>query len=451
MPDSKSTMAEAIVSLNSGDFTEARTLCRQILSDDPDHTGAWHLCGIAHAQLDEFQQATDCFEKAVQFGPDVANYHYNLGLAYRRLDRLEDTVNCYRRALELDPDMFEAHNNLGNTLNDLGNTDEAAKCYGEFVERYPDNSIGHFNLGNVLQEVGEYDDSISHLRKAVELDPDFSTARENLGRSLAGIHDFKGALEVWNAWLEHDPGNAVAQHMAAAIHGENVATRCDDDYIRHVFDEDFAATFDQQLARLEYRGPELMKEALQSLDPQPGNAEVLDAGCGTGLSAEILRPVSSRLVGLDLSADMLRVARNRKLYDDLVEDEITRYFESHPDSFDMVICSDTLCYFGELSQVLSAAMSCLHHDGVFIFSLESQVAAEEADVDQEDDSDSKPVDDDTEAQPYVLKPHGRYCHDEAYVRDMLAGAGLNVVRIVHETLRVERGRAVPGMVFTASR
>jgi predicted TPR repeat methyltransferase len=442
MQDSKSTMALAIESLRSLDFDQTEALCRQVLHVEPENPAAWHLCGIAHAQQDEFLQATECFEKAVQLAPDTANYRYNLGLAYRRQDRLDEAVECYRKVLELDPEMFEARNNLGNALIDLGNTDEAVICYREFVERYPDNGIGHFNLGNVLQDVGEYQDSISHLRRAIELDPDFETARENLGRTLAGIHEFENALEVWNAWLEHDPGNAVARHMAAAIQGDNGGARCNDDYIRGVFDEDFAATFDQQLARVEYRGPELMAQALQALDPPPASAEVLDAGCGTGLSAEILRPLSGKLVGIDLSADMLRNARNRKLYDQLVEAEITDYLQSHPDSFDMVICSDTLCYFGELNEVFSATAECLRNNGVFIFSLERRVRNEDKDADGNDEE--------TEARQYELKPHGRYCHDESYVRDAVAAAGLTISRMVHETLRIERGRAVNGLVVTAS-
>ena len=63
--------------------------------------------------------------------------------------------------------------------------------------------------------------------------------------------------------------------MAAAIHGDNDGARCNDAYIRGVFDEDFASTFDQQLARVEYRGPELMAHALQALDPPPANATPL--------------------------------------------------------------------------------------------------------------------------------------------------------------------------------
>jgi Flp pilus assembly protein TadD len=92
MQDSKSTMALAIESLRSLNFDQTEALCRQVIQVEPQNPAAWHLCGLAHAQQDEFLQATACFEKAVQLGPDTANYRYNLGLAYRRQDRLDEAV-----------------------------------------------------------------------------------------------------------------------------------------------------------------------------------------------------------------------------------------------------------------------------------------------------------------------------------------------------------------------
>jgi ubiquinone/menaquinone biosynthesis C-methylase UbiE len=45
------------------------------------------------------------------------------------------------------------------------------------------------------------------------------------------------------------------------------------------------------------------------LPPGPGNA--VDVGCGTGLHAAVLAARRFRVLGLDYSADQLRVARDR--------------------------------------------------------------------------------------------------------------------------------------------
>ena len=69
--------------------------------------------------------------------------------------------------------------------------------------------------------------------------------------------------------------------------------------------------------------------------PQPVY-DILDAGCGTGLCGVLLKPLARSLTGVDLSASMLKKAKQRGIYDRLVEDEITRFLSEHVAAFDVV-------------------------------------------------------------------------------------------------------------------
>ncbi len=99
--------------------------------------------------------------------------------------------------------------------------------------------------------------------------------------------------------MEHDPGNAVARHMVVSITGEGTPDRCDDDYVRETFDENFAKSYEKQLERILYKVPELVREAIGSIELKANDLDVLDAGCGTGLCADVLRPLAGRLIGVD--------------------------------------------------------------------------------------------------------------------------------------------------------
>lgn len=87
--------------------------------------------------------------------------------------------------------------------------------------------------------------------------------------------------------------------------------------------------------------------------------DMLDAGCGTDLCGPLLRAQARRLVGVDLSSGMVAKARARVGYDELVVAQLTAYLQVHSDAYDVVVSTDTLIYFGDLSPVFAAALGAL--------------------------------------------------------------------------------------------
>jgi predicted TPR repeat methyltransferase len=161
-----------------------------------------------------------------------------------------------------------------------------------------------------------------------------------------------------------------------------------------------------------------------------GNLDILDAGCGTGLCAPLLRPFAVHLVGVDLSAAMLKESARRKLYDELVQTDLVAYMAAHPSAFDVVVACDALVYHGRLDDFVAAATIALKSSGRLLFTLERL---------SDDDDDLR----------YRLAPTGRFCHSTAYVRATLASAG--VVDIGTEAIvpRLECGEPVDGLLVTA--
>ncbi|XP_049659499.1 methyltransferase-like protein 27 isoform X2 [Accipiter gentilis] len=78
----------------------------------------------------------------------------------------------------------------------------------------------------------------------------------------------------------------------------------------------WAARYDQDVAALEYRAPELAAASLAFAFPAPpAGARLLDVACGTGLVARELHRRGFRcLHGVDGSAGMLERARSTGLY-----------------------------------------------------------------------------------------------------------------------------------------
>ncbi|EFO33043.1 methyltransferase type 11 [Roseibium sp. TrichSKD4] len=88
-----------------------------------------------------------------------------------------------------------------------------------------------------------------------------------------------------------------------------------------------------------YVAPRLVAEKLTEL--VSGTAEILDAGCGSGLAGQALRDLGKDLLidGIDLTPEMLTVAHAKKgVYRDLVEADMTASLDMfETDMYDGVI------------------------------------------------------------------------------------------------------------------
>ncbi|XP_066551537.1 methyltransferase-like protein 27 [Amia ocellicauda] len=87
------------------------------------------------------------------------------------------------------------------------------------------------------------------------------------------------------------------------------------------FYDKWADNYEQDVAILDYRAPGLAADALAAgFQGDRENAVVLDVACGTGLVASRLQTLGfRRFVGVDGSEAMLRQARDRGLYQELLQ------------------------------------------------------------------------------------------------------------------------------------
>ena len=122
-------------------------------------------------------------------------------------------------------------------------------------------------------------------------------------------------------------------------------------------------------SQADYATPEIIFNEVKRL--RHGNFnKILDLGCGTGLSGELFCQESKYLCGVDLSSSMIELARQKKIYDELIEIDILQYLnECHSSHYDIVIASSVFIYFSKLEQLLVQTARILNNNGVLCFDL----------------------------------------------------------------------------------
>lgn len=428
-PQSHPDLRAAMSLHRSGRLDEAESRYHRVLATDPNQVEALHFVGVLHHQRGRSQEALVSIERAIALAPDYVDAHNNLGNVLKETNQLGAALGAYRRAVSLNPLHADAWNNIAVVLRGQGHYEEAENAYTRAVRANPAHVVAWQNRGNLLARVGRLEEAAAAYVRALELRPGNTILYDALGKALYRARRIDQAIHIYREWLKTDPDSSVARHMLAACTGEAIPERASDGYVRDVFDA-FSGSFDQVLDQLGYRAPQLIGELLERILPSPdGSLIVADAGCGTGLCADFLRPRSRRLVGVDLSPGMLARARARNVYDDLVESELCTWLSTQADVYDLIVAADTYCYFGSLEEPLSAAAHAMRPGGGLVFTVER--------IDG--------------IRGYQLNASGRYSHAESYVANALIEAELTILESESVVLRREGGQEVNGLLVSAGR
>jgi len=275
---------------------------------------------------------------------------------------------------------------------------------------------------------GDHPGAAETLLAALEIVPGWALGWFQLGDFYEAAGDMAAAIAAWRAALTLDPadhsGASLKLALAESAGGNPIPPSA---FVEMLFDQ-YAPKFDQTLVGvLGYCVPDLLEAAIaRARSGRFGLA--LDLGCGTGLMGERLRPICDRLEGFDISAEMLRKARAKGVYDRLEKADLQAFSYDGPKA-DLVTAADVFMYVGALEGVVKTVDGLLAEGGLFAFSVEKLDTAD----------------------GFALQPSRRYAHAEGYVKRVLREAGLAVVSLEEQIIRQDRNEPVTGLIVTARR
>ena len=121
---------------------------------------------------------------------------------------------------------------------------------------------------------------------------------------------------------------------------------------------------DKMLEQLGYQSPYLLARKLHAHLDNP-QAHILDLGCGTGLGAVYLHQLGYRnLAGIDLSSEMVALARSRQLYRSLHVGNLNQPLAFADQQFDAAVCAGTFTHGHVGPQPLAEILRILKPAGI---------------------------------------------------------------------------------------
>ena len=145
------------------------------LSDQAVDAGELLEVGLNYMQINRFEQATEAFERAAQFADDdllEQEAWVNKGVAHAELEEWDEAIGAHREAIAIDDSSehaASAQTNLAYALWEFGETTQAlehAERAVEIDERFPQ---AWYNRAFFLHERGLNEDALQCIDNAIRL------------------------------------------------------------------------------------------------------------------------------------------------------------------------------------------------------------------------------------------------------------------------------------------
>ncbi len=98
----------------------------------PDDPNALVVQGTIFGSRGSFEEAMECFNRAIEIDPNLADAWYNKGIVLINQQNLTGALECMQKTVDLDPNFTAAWLKMGSLYRRLGNYDKALQALKEF-------------------------------------------------------------------------------------------------------------------------------------------------------------------------------------------------------------------------------------------------------------------------------------------------------------------------------
>jgi len=174
----------------------------------PGNAAREEALGNSYFCLDEYDEALDHYDQAIELGQEESGAYSNRALAYQRLGKLDQAEADLHHAIELDPENESAYNNRGLLYSECDKENLALADFDQAIKLDPEFSGAFINRGNVFFGQKNLQRAIADFNDAIKIDPKSGMAFYNRGRyyqdmgnDRMAISDYSKAIKLLPDWV----------------------------------------------------------------------------------------------------------------------------------------------------------------------------------------------------------------------------------------------------------
>jgi len=199
--------------LSENEFDQAKQSYNRALQIDPDFDIALSNRAVAEIYTGEYGNAIATYLKMFDIlkkGQINIKYNIalnNLGVAFILSGKHNEAIKIFDELISLNDEDELAHLHRGNAMLELKNYDEALKSFDKVTSINDKNVLAFFIKGNLHFWREEYDQAIQAYNRSIEINPGFTEAYRNKAKSLSSVKKYEEAFKCLDQAIEQSPEN----------------------------------------------------------------------------------------------------------------------------------------------------------------------------------------------------------------------------------------------------
>lgn len=127
-----------------------------------------------------------------------AEHLYKKGLERQQKGEYQQAIDCYNKALETDSSVVDVFLQRGFCKVAIKDYPGSIVDYTLLISHDPNHVWAYISRGSAKNKMNDFTNAMIDFNKALELEPTNQEAFNNRGFSKKGLGDLKGACEDWN-------------------------------------------------------------------------------------------------------------------------------------------------------------------------------------------------------------------------------------------------------------
>lgn len=203
-PNRQSLLAirKAVSHYKKCEWKEAAVAAAEAADHDAKCALAFHMLGLALANLNQKHQAFTMYERALALDPTEPDLYLNIGTAAWDLKLYDGACKAFRAYIALKPHCHKGYNNLSGCMRDMGQIDEAIDVIKNAIYLMPEEPMLWNMLGTIMGECSDFESAVTFYREAARLAPTLARPYHNLGHALCHTGPLEEALANFDQSLK---------------------------------------------------------------------------------------------------------------------------------------------------------------------------------------------------------------------------------------------------------